>query len=253
LKKIILSLLFVIALTPVYAQNELEIKNVNLWGRAALHSRFHKNFGGFLMLSSRYNIESKKKLNGVESELESQDAFLQEIFAGPTFHHRFNDSLRVNTSLLYHPQFFYIDEQGGESYTRHTLDWHINVFYHHKPFTFRYRTIAWNWIPEEKHTPDHELYNRHLVGINYALNSVFSLALEEEIWLHYTPDESKGEDAFFRNTVFAGFNVKPFSNSRIDFRYAYMKTFASSTSVMEKTLTFHYFILTFHYFLNLMN
>lgn len=236
------------------AQNDINVTRTQLWGNLIFKGKVTKSgLGIFARYSSRYNVDFEKEKNDTVIDDKTQGSWLNEIFVGPSYATKLTPKLKLVTSPQYRLMGFYLDEKkkdstpaDPEAYYEHTLHWPTTLAYKFGFLTVKYRLILWNRF-EHEYTDasgnevdvDNEFLTRHYAGVDIPLHNMLSFYLAEEVFILHTAGD-EGENTFWRNAVWTGFNIKPSNSFTITLGYTNYYTFKEDSDVNEITVNDHY-------------
>lgn len=296
LSAILFSLLFVYGTLFAAGQTQVDVERSHFWGRIAFKGKLMPNgLGVFAMVGSRNNLSaeiSKTPDGGTAKAVENLDtmgSWLNEAWVGPAFGTKLAPKFKYYGILAYRPQmWFYGDAQKftnldysldsvktngakywGKEHVRHTVDFHNNFVYNLGFMKVKYRLILWNTLPytdgvtkdATDSTKDYEwsnqLINRNKLEFIIPLHKMFDIVLAEEVFLNLTPDANEGDVTFWKNAIWAGFDIKPIKGLNIGLRYINYITYADGDANADylpnqkKTVTDHYGMVQVTYAMNL--
>jgi len=239
------------------AQKEIKLNRSHSWTRLAFSGKSATKGIGFLaMAGSRYNLSLSKNLNEKEIDDKNTEAWLQELWVGPTFTKKIATNLTFKSLLLYRPQLYYLDEVGGDPFTRHTFSLHNNIVYKYGKIRLRYRLTLWDLMSVEDadgKSYENEIILRNLIGISIPIIPKINGVIEEEIFLKTTASENDndGTEFFNRNVIWAGLDYKVTNNFKVELRYAWMYINSTSNDSLQIQVNDHYALVTFFYNFNI--
>lgn len=228
MKKVaLIGLLLLFTATGLHAA-DIDVDRTNLWSNVIFKGKLSKHWGMFARYSSRYNIDFEKEKNGTVIDDDEIDSWLNEFFVGPYYTTKLTKNLSLFTSPQYRPMFFFADGEGGDSFRQDTIHWPTTLTYKWKKIKFMYRLILWARFScdDDPYLEDDELLSRHYFGINVPFIKKSRLFLGNEIfWLH-TDDSEDGQEALWRNAIWAGIVTKtPIKN--LKFKLAYVNYYTN--------------------------
>lgn len=235
------------------AQNDIDVTRTQLWGNLIFKGKVTKSgLGIFARYSSRYNVDFEKEKNGTVIDDETQASWLNELFIGPSYATKITPKLKLVTSPQYRVMGFYLDEKkkdstpaDPEAYYEHTLHWPTTLAYNFGFLTAKYRLILWNRFPYEytqngvEDETDNEFLTRHYAGVDIPLHKMLSFYLAEEVFILHTAGD-EGENTYWRNAVWTGFDIKPSKSFKFTLGYTNYYTFKEDSDVNEITVNDHY-------------
>jgi hypothetical protein len=236
------------------AVQETDISRGQLWPRAALKVKFHSSgIGAMVMAGSRYNFSYSKTVNDKSVDSETEKAWLQEVWVGPTYGGKAGSNIKYSINLMYQPRFWYVDDD-TKNYLRHAIwnSWSLNHAI--KKVGMTYRLVLWDWLPvNNDHAElDNEFVTRLLVGAEFPLFKNFSAVADEEVYLKLSAGETDidGTEVFSTNAASAGIKFKPIKAFDIALKYVNMFTNKQNTETKKVSVFDHYIMLDLVYALD---
>jgi hypothetical protein len=236
------------------ATQEIDISRGHLWPRATLKTKIHSSgIGAMVIAGSRYNFSYSKTVNEKDVTAETENAWLQELWLGPTFGGKLGSSLKYSVNLMYQPRFWYVDDD-SKSYVRHGIwnAWSLN--HSIKKVGLTYRVVFWDWLPVSSDNTefDNEFITRLLVAAEFPLFKNFSAVADEEVYLKLSADETDldGTEVFSTNAISAGIKFKPVKEFDIALKYVNMFTNKQNTEAKKISVYDHYIMIDIVYALD---
>lgn len=240
-----LAIMLLLLSTALFA--DVEVKRGQFWGRVTYAPKLEKGIGFMISAGMRDNFSITKEVNGVEKESQKQEFWLKELMIGPTHSMKIGKKLSLQNQLLYRPQLWYPDNNGGVNYLRHTLMANSNLFHSLGKLKIHYRLSFWNQFEAIQHSTnskvmDNELYVRIMAGPVVPLGKRVSLFSKIEPFLKVTVSDTDVDGTEFMNKVVSwnGINIKATPDFTLSMQYVHMSSFPSETlTVRDNYLYLH--------------
>jgi hypothetical protein len=255
MKKVFAFLIILLTFAAVHSATQtIDISKGQLWGRAALKLKLNSNgFGAVVMAGSRYNVSYSKHVNSVETSTQTEDAWLQEVWVGPSYSGKHGAAVKYSASILYAPQIWYVEDDLRD-YTQHALQASYILTRTLKTVSLSYRAMLWYLfeVDNEHAKLDNELLSRWLVNLNIPIKGIVSAIIEDEVYLKMTADEKDldGTEVFNKNAFSAGLRIKPSKSTMIDLKYVNIFTNKQNDNIKHVFVYDHYFMIDFVYLLD---
>ena len=226
------------------ATKEIDVSRGQIWIRGNTQLKLTDNFGAFAAAGSRYNYAFSKKINGIETDIESQDAWLQELWIGPVWFAYSSKKVNLTANLLYRPMFYYMDEKAGDAYVRHTFTSQYMLTINTKILTLRHRLMFWEQLAAEQGVTsfDNELIIRPLLGVKIPIYKNISFIVDEELYLKPTADDTDkdGTEFVMRNALWIGPSITFGNGWNITVQYVPTYIVNSHNKTLSSTVWDHY-------------
>jgi hypothetical protein len=257
LDKFIVPLLFTGFLFSSAVSKNISVDRFNSWTRLQLNMKLHQNgLGLFAMAGSRYNHALSKKINGTEIDAWEIDAWLQELWIGPAYSKKVSKKLNLSANILYRPQLWYVDNEGGKQYFRNTIVNTYTVTYSLMPkLSLNSRIMFWDHLPVttgDNRKLKNEFYIVPLLGLRAPIWPRVELMIDNEVYIKSSADKDdlEGTEHFYRNAVWTGGTVKITDHFKVTLNYVNMWTNLANTAQLKQQVTDHYILINATWSLN---
>lgn len=244
MKKLFLIAMIIILMPVVLtAKTEDSYTRGNFWVDLQFQSKFHESgIGITARFNTRYNFNYIWERNGVEQSTATDEAYLQDLYFGLMWSKVFFKKLTFVVSPQYRLEAWYADNaKPVKDYIRHSIYWPFLFKYDFGKVILKYQLCFWNPFRVKSVNQEDEFYIRNLIGVIIPLSKLIDVFIEDEIYVLTTADDNQGQDAFYRNAVWAGVTIKPLEFLSVKIAYVNYYTLQKNSSI-EKNEMFDHFI-----------
>jgi hypothetical protein len=223
--------LIMIALGITVHSRDITVQRNQIWNRLTVQPQFNNGFGALLSGGFRENrnVEIAREEND-PVQGKNQGVWLREYWIGPTWNKATGPSTRYVQQLLYRPQFWYTDLQGGTPYLRHTFQNNHNLFISLSPaWRIHQRATLWGMAATENFS--NELIFRYLAGPQFHPLKKLSLGVKVEPFFKLTAheDDDDGTEFFHKLALWNTLTVYPVKGLGVSLEYVYIQSHPESS------------------------